>query len=113
VTVTQLPFADALAQLSGIGERLKGVSDPDDVLALEAEAEALAEHCRALLRRPRALRSTPSPRPPAGGVSWPSVTADGSVIAVPEVVDVARDLSAAPAAPTETILLPTESTRSD
>jgi hypothetical protein len=131
VTVTQLTFSEALAQLSGIGERLKGVSDPDDVLALEAEAEALAEHCRTLLRRPRALRNTPSPRQPSGGVAWPSVTADGSVIAVPEVVDVARDWSAQPsasstsqatdvqeapedaAAPTESILLPSESTRSD
>ncbi len=90
VSVAEYTFSQALAQLSGIGERLKEVSDPDDVLSLELEADALAEHCRALLRRPRALRSAPLTRPPAEGATWPAVTADGSVID-PQEVDSRHD----------------------
>lgn len=140
VAVVQYSFSEALAQLSGIGERLKGVSDPDDVLALEEEAEALAEHCRALLRRPRPLRSAPPTRRPDETAAWPSVTADGSVIGAPEVPD-AQDWSEStpsqtappqaadtpeapgdaadttdttdPAAPTQTLVLPSETARSE
>jgi hypothetical protein len=76
LTVTEYSFSDALSRLSDIGRQLREVSDPDDVLRLEADADALAEHCRALLRRPRALR-TSAPAPDRS--AWPAVGADGSV----------------------------------
>ncbi len=83
VTVTQYTFSEALSQLSNIGRQLQEASDPDDVLRLEAEADQLAGHCRALLRRPRTLRdhaaAPAAVRPPA----WPTVAADGGVIGAP------------------------------
>ena len=78
VTVTQLSFSEALAQLADIGRQLREVSDPDDVVALEADADTLAEHCRALLRQPRKLHANPVPQPDP--VFRPTVTADGGVI---------------------------------
>lgn len=132
VTVTQYTFSDALAKLAGIGDQLKTVSDPDDVLALEAEADALAEHCRSLLRRPRTLRNgTPPPPPTPAGASWPAVTADGSVLSTgdahapghvqpaevttaPDESDTGiTDLTDTQDAPTRTLLLPSESARSE
>ncbi len=131
VTATQYTFSEALTQLSTIGRRLQEVSDPDDVLRLEAEADALADHCRSLLRRPRTLRERSGagavPSPPA----WPTVTADGSVVGEqqPESAD-ARNLFLAgddlPATladqdhervdasePGGTLLLPSEPARSE
>lgn len=53
MAVRDLSFAQALNRLGGIREHLQGVADPDEVDTLEQEADALTEHCRALLRRPR------------------------------------------------------------
>ena len=111
VTVTQLNFSEALAQLADIGRQLREVSDPDDVVALEADADTLAEHCRALLRRPRKLHANPAPQPDP--VFRPTVTADGGVIAPPnteapqDVVDVQNNEQ-----PTQTVVLPVETMHS-
>jgi exonuclease VII large subunit len=79
VTVAEYTFSESLAQLSTIGRQLQEASDPDDVLRLEAEADALASHCRALLRRPRRLRqAAEETQPPAA--AWPTVAADGGVL---------------------------------
>jgi exonuclease VII large subunit len=84
LTVTEYSFSEALSRLSDIGRQLREVSDPDDVLRLEADADTLADHCRALLRRPRALRTAgQAPERPA----WPAVGADGSVIGAAEPAD--------------------------
>jgi hypothetical protein len=56
VSVTDLSFAAALQRLGDIRRDLQDVADPDVVNALEQEADGLAEHCRSLLRRPRATR---------------------------------------------------------
>lgn len=85
VTVAQYTFSESLAQLSTIGRQLQDASDPDDVLRLEAEAEALAVHCRGLLRRPRALRHEPEVVPPPAMATWPAVAADGGVLGAPQV----------------------------
>ena len=114
VTVSQLSFSEALAQLSDIGRQLREVSDPDDVVALEADADTLAEHCRALLRQPRKLHANPIPQPDP--LLRPTVTADGGVIAVAsdaapgEVVDV--EIVEDNNQPTQTVVLPVETVRS-
>jgi hypothetical protein len=59
VSVTDLTFAAALQRLGDIRRDLQDVADPDVVDALEQEANSLAEHCRDLLRRPRAPRAKP------------------------------------------------------
>ncbi len=59
LSVSDLSFADALQRLGSIRRDLEDVADPDVVDALENEASHLAEHCRALLRRPRPLRAQP------------------------------------------------------
>jgi exonuclease VII large subunit len=82
VTVAEYTFSESLAQLSTIGRQLQEASDPDDVLRLEAEAEALAVHCRALLRRPRPMRQAAEELQPAAA-SWPAVAADGGVLGGP------------------------------
>jgi hypothetical protein len=82
VTVTDFTFSEALAQLSTIGRQLQEAADPDDVLRLEAEADALAAHCRGLLRRPRALRPE-SASEKVAGPTYPAVAADGGVLGVP------------------------------
>ncbi len=117
VTVSQLNFSDALAQLSDIGRRLREVSDPDDVAALEAEADTLAEHCRALLRQPRRLRPGTAPRD-LEPVFRPTVTADGGVItatpsdaAEADVVE-AEVVSDEGGQPTQTVVLPADPVRS-
>ncbi len=88
LTVTEYSFADAVAKLKDIGRQLGDVADPDDVVRLEGEADALAEHCRTLLRRPRVLRtatgSSGSPAAAPARQAYPSVGADGSVIGVPD-----------------------------
>jgi hypothetical protein len=53
MAVRDLTFAQALDRLGGIREHLQDVADPDEVDTLEQEADALTDHCRALLRRPR------------------------------------------------------------
>ena len=58
VAVTELSFAAALQRLGDIRRDLQDVADPDVVEALEHEANSLAEHCRALLRSPRAPRNS-------------------------------------------------------
>ena len=114
VTVSQLNFSEALAQLSDIGRQLREVSDPDDVVALEADADTLAEHCRALLRQPRKLHANPIPQPDP--LLRPTVTADGGVIAVSgdaapgEVIDV--EIVEDNNQPTQTVVLPVETVRS-
>jgi hypothetical protein len=117
VTVSQLNFSEALAQLSDIGRQLRDVSDPDDVIALEADADALAEHCRGLLRQPRKLQANPVPQ--ADPVFRPTVAADGGVISdssagepaeVGEVVDV--EIVEDNIRPTQTVVLPVETVRS-
>ena len=127
VEVTQYAFSEALSKLAGIGQQLKGVTDPDDVIALEADADALAVHCRALLRRPRTLRHGP-PGAAAQGDAWPAVTADGSVIPDPDdqlttgassapheghlatapYDEAVTDLTDRHCAPTQTLLLPAD-----
>jgi exonuclease VII large subunit len=83
VSVAQYTFSESLAQLSTIGRQLQEASDPDDVLRLEAEAEALAVHCRGLLRRPRPLSREPEAMPQAPAATWPAVAADGGVLGSP------------------------------
>lgn len=105
VTVAQFTFSESLAQLSTIGRQLQDASDPDDVLRLEAEAESLAEHCRALLRRPRPLRREAEAAEPAT-VSWPAVAADGGVLGgtpVPAASDESPALTAS--SPTAAIIM--------
>jgi hypothetical protein len=119
VTVTQLTFSAALTQLSDIGRQLREVADPDDVLALETEAEALAEHCRALLRSPRKLRATAAPRR-SEPIFRPAVTADGGVITGPAgeaepidlVSEVAQEEPGETAVPSHTVVLPEDPVRS-
>jgi exonuclease VII large subunit len=82
VAVTQFTFSEALSQLSSIGRQLQEAADPDDVRALETQADALAEHCRALLRRPRTLRTSGRTAPER---ARSTVTADGGVIAAASV----------------------------
>jgi exonuclease VII large subunit len=125
VTVSQFTFSEALNQLSHIGRQLQQVADPDDVQALETQADELAAHCRALLRRPRPLRATSSPAPER---AWPTVTADGEVIAAapgtggtdlspaePEPVagDDETATLEAPGEPTQTLALPSDSVSSE
>jgi len=115
VTVTQLSFSEALTQLSDIGRQLREVSDPDDVLTLEAEADSLAEHCRTLLRQPRRLRVDPSARQPEP-VFRPTITADGGVLAgapgeETDVVDV-EVVDEEPSRPGQTVVLPEGPVRS-
>ncbi len=111
VTVAQLNFSEALAQLADIGRQLREVSDPDDVVALEADADTLAEHCRTLLRQPRKLHANPVPQPEP--VFRPTVTADGGVISPPDpdapedAVDVEDNEQ-----PTQTVVLPVETMHS-
>ncbi len=83
VTVTDFTFSEALAQLSTIGRQLQEAADPDEVLRLEAEADALAGHCRDLLRRPRPLRGPVAADSKATGPSYPAVAADGGVLGAP------------------------------
>jgi hypothetical protein len=118
VTVTQFSFSEALAQLSDIGRQLREVADPDDVLALETEAEALAEHCRALLRSPRKLRATAAPRR-SEPLFRPAVTADGGVITGPageaepiDMVAVEGQAAGETAEPGHTVVLPSDPVRS-
>lgn len=128
VTVTQFSFAEALAQLSDIGRQLREVADPDDVLALENEADALAEHCRTLLRQPRTLRAKASPRR-AEPLFQPAVTADGGVItgraseaepvdlvpdavAVEDVEALENDKALEDDEPSQTVVLPSDPVRS-
>lgn len=61
VSVTDLSFSAALQRLGDIRHDLQDVADPDVVDALEQEANSLAEHCRALLRRPRSARAQQRP----------------------------------------------------
>ncbi len=79
VSVAQYSFSQGLAQLAAISQQLNDVSDPDDVLRLEAEADAIADHCRALLRRPRQLRDRTSSAAPAQPPQA-RVAADGSLV---------------------------------
>lgn len=118
MTVTQFTFSEALTQLSDIGRQLREVADPDDVLALETEAEALAEHCRALLRSPRKLRATAAPRR-SEPIFRPAVTADGGVITGPagnaEPIDLAGEVGQdadGGTEPTHTVVLPEGPVRS-
>jgi exonuclease VII large subunit len=60
VSVTEMTFAAALQRLGNIRRDLENVADPDVVDSLEQEASSLAEHCRALLRRPRPLTVRPA-----------------------------------------------------
>lgn len=117
VTVTQFSFSEALGQLSDIGRQLREVADPDDVLALEAEADTLAEHCRALLRQPRKLRAKAAPRRSEPYFA-PTVTADGGVVTGPateaEPIDVVvvDDLAKEQAESNQTLVLPPDPVRS-
>jgi exodeoxyribonuclease VII large subunit len=81
VLVTEYTFSEALEELSGIARKLQEVSDPDDVFRLEAEAGALADHCRSLLRRPRSLRQSGPDSSETAARQLPSVTADGGIVA--------------------------------
>jgi hypothetical protein len=114
VTVTQFSFSEALAQLTGIGRQLREVADPDDVLALEAEADALAEHCRALLRQPRRLRANAAQRR-SDPLVRPAVTADGGVITGPaseaEPIDVVAVEDEQGAERSQTVVLPADPVR--
>jgi hypothetical protein len=102
LTVTEYSFAEAVAALKDIGRQLREVADPDDVLRLEADADALADHCRALLRRPRALR-TAVPAGAAGAQRrYPAVGADGSVIGGPSAAGEPADRDD----PSRTVTLP-------
>jgi hypothetical protein len=101
VTVAEYTFSESLAQLSTIGRQLQEASDPDDVLRLEAEADALASHCRALLRRPRRLRQAAEEAQPPATAAWPSVAADGGVLGP-------ASFGQASPAPDATDLLPVE-----
>ncbi|HEX4016014.1 MAG TPA: exodeoxyribonuclease VII large subunit [Frankiaceae bacterium] len=117
VTVTQFSFSEALEQLANIGRQLREVADPDDVRALEVEADALAAHCRALLRSPRTLRANAAPRR-SEPVFRPAVTADGGVITGPaseaEPIDMVavEDAASEPAQPSHTVVLPADPVRS-
>jgi exonuclease VII large subunit len=102
VSVAQYTFSESLAQLSTIGRQLQEASDPDDVVRLETEAEALAVHCRGLLRRPRPLSREPEEVAQAPVATWPAVAADGGVLGSPSMAE-------APSQPAETVTLPASS----
>ncbi len=113
VTVTQFNFSEALAQLADIGRQLGEVSDPDDVMALESEADALAAHCRALLRPSRRLRAGAAPHR-SDPVFPPAVTADGGIIAAPgesAPTDVLDGAPGQPEEPSQTLVLPSDPVR--
>jgi hypothetical protein len=99
VSVAHHTFSESLAQLSTIGRQLQEASDPDDVLRLEAEAEALAVHCRGLLRRPHPLSREPEEVSHAPVATWPAVAADGGVLGSPPA-------QSAPSQPSESDLPP-------